>query len=251
MTNALFDIDVGSHYVYPYLGIGVGYQSTHLNDFALTQINRPYSFTASGDAGGFATQIIGGAAFPIPNMPGLSLTIDYRVIDVLAGEKFSGASSFGPGTAALPGETKFHNQFNQTAMIGVRYAFNTPPPAAPAQPPAPPPAAQSQSYQVYFGLNEDSLNGRNLAIVQEAATAAEKGATTRIEVTGNADTSGNAAANQALSERRAKAVAAALVRDGVAKDAISIQARGDTNPAVPTGPGVEEAKNRRVEIVLR
>jgi OmpA-OmpF porin, OOP family len=252
MTNALFDLDVGSPYIYPYLGLGVGYQSTHLDDFVLTQTNRAFSYSASGEAGGFATQIIGGVSFPIPNMPGLSLTVDYRIIDVLGGEKFSGTSTFGAGMPPLAGETKFHNQFNQTAMIGVRYAFNTPPPAVPAPPsPPPPPAAQAQTFQVYFGLNEATLTGRNLTVVKDAAAAAAKGASTRIEVTGYADTSGNAAANRALSERRAKAVTAALVRDGVAMGAISTQARGDTNPAVATGPGVVESKNRRVEILLQ
>ena len=66
----------------------------------------------------------------------------------------------------------------------------------------------------------------------------QRKAWTRVEVAGNADTSGQAVANQALSERRANAVAAALIRAGVPKDAIAIQAFGDTKPAVPTGPGV-------------
>ena len=74
--------------------------------------------------------------------------------------------------------------------------------------------------------------------MKDAAAASTQNQTTRIEVTGHTDTSGNAAADQALPERRAKAVAAALVRDGVAKDEITVQARGDTNLAVPTGPGV-------------
>ena len=253
MTNALFDLDVGSPYVFPYLGLGVGYQSTRLNEFVLTRTNGAFAFSASGDAGAFAMQIIGGAAFPIPNMPGLSLTLDYRIIDALGGEKFSGASSFGAvGGPPLTGETKLHNQYDQSVMIGVRYAFNTPPPAALAtQAPAPSPAAQVQTYQVYFELNKATLSDRDLAIVKEAAAAAAQGQSTRIEVSGYADTSGNPPANQALSERRAKAVAAALVRDGVAKDAISTQAWGDTHLAVPTGPGVVEAKNRRVEIVFK
>lgn len=256
MTNALFDMDVGSPYIYPYLGLGVGYQSTHLNAFVLSQTNRPFSYSASGDDGGLAAQVIGGASFPIPNMPGLSLTLDYRIIDIMGGAKFSGMSSFGAGVPPLAGETKFHNQFNQAVMLGVRYAFNTPPPAAVASAnqaasPAPRPAARTQSYQVYFDLNKATLTDRDLAIVNDAAVASTKNQTTRIEVTGHTDTSGNVAANQALSERRAKAVAAALVRDGVAKDEIAVQARGDSNLAVPTGPDVKEPKNRRVEIVLQ
>jgi outer membrane protein OmpA-like peptidoglycan-associated protein len=45
-------------------------------------------------------------------------------------------------------------------------------------------------------------------------------------------------------------VAAELVAHGVAKQAIDIQAFGDTKPLVPTAAGVREPQNRRVEIVL-
>ena len=57
--------------------------------------------------------------------------------------------------------------------------------------------------------------------------------------------------NQGLSVRRAQAVANELVRDGVPKDVISIQGFGDTHLLVPTGPGVREPQNRRVEIIIR
>jgi OOP family OmpA-OmpF porin len=249
MTNAVFDLDIGSPYVYPYLGLGVGYQSTRLSNFVLTATGKPFSFSASGEAGGFAAQVISGLSFPIPNVPGLSITADYRIMDTLGGEKFSGVSTTGGG-APLPGSVKFHNQFDQSVMIGVRYAFNTPPPAAPAsQEPTPAASARAQTYQVYFDLDKASLNDRALAVIREAAAASTRSQTTRIEVTGNADTSGNPAANQALSERRAKAVAGALIGDGVPKGAISIQAKGDTTPPVPTGPGVVEPRNRVVEIV--
>ena len=54
-----------------------------------------------------------------------------------------------------------------------------------------------------------------------------------------------------LSLRRANAVAAELVRDGVPRNEISIQGFGETHLLVPTGPGVREPQNRRVEIILR
>jgi outer membrane protein OmpA-like peptidoglycan-associated protein len=74
---------------------------------------------------------------------------------------------------------------------------------------------------------------------------------TRIEVNGYTDTSGKAEYNQALSVRRAQAVAGELVRDGVPRNAIDIQGFGDTHLLVSTGPGVREPQNRRVEIVMR
>ncbi len=50
--------------------------------------------------------------------------------------------------------------------------------------------------------------------------------------------------------RRAKAVAAQLVADGVPASEITAKGFGDTNLLVPTGPGVREPQNRRVEIIL-
>ena len=68
---------------------------------------------------------------------------------------------------------------------------------------------------------------------------------------GYTDTSGTPKYNQGLSVRRAQAVQAELVRDGVPQSAISIQGFGDTHLLVPTGAGVREPQNRRVEIIIR
>ena len=46
-------------------------------------------------------------------------------------------------------------------------------------------------------------------------------------------------------------MARALVRNGVPASAISIRDFGQTDLLVPTGPGVRELQNRRVEIVLQ
>ena len=68
---------------------------------------------------------------------------------------------------------------------------------------------------------------------------------------GYTDTSGTPQYNKGLSLRRARAVQAELVRDGVPENAITVQGLGDTNLLVKTGPGVREAQNRRVEIIFR
>jgi hypothetical protein len=48
-----------------------------------------------------------------------------------------------------------------------------------------------------------------------------------------------------------KASRAAAVKDGVPKGALAIQGFGETHLPVPTGPGVREPQNRRVEIIIR
>lgn len=94
------------------------------------------------------------------------------------------------------------------------------------------------------------LNARARQIVAEAAQNATHVQVTRIEVAGHTDSTGTPAYNLALSRRRAEAVAAELVNRGVARQAIAIQAFGETKPLVATADGVREPQNRRVEIVL-
>ncbi|MBX6747532.1 MAG: OmpA family protein, partial [Acetobacteraceae bacterium] len=72
-----------------------------------------------------------------------------------------------------------------------------------------------------------------------------------IEVAGHADRSGTPQYNMRLSRRRAETVAAELVRHGISRNEITIEAFGESRPLVPTADGVREPQNRRVEIVLR
>ena len=245
MANALFDMDIGVNWLYPYLGVGAGYQVTSLNNVVVNQIGGPFTYRSNDSKGGFAVQAIVGLSFPVPNMPGLSITPEYRFMDILGGEKFSGTT-----TGGVAAQVKLHPQFSHNFIVGVRYAFNVPPPAMPASPAAVP-SPVARTYLVFVDWDKSNLTDRARGIVKDAAAAAGTVAHTRIEVSGNADTSGTPSYNQGLSMRRAQAVAAELVKDGVAKTDIAIIAFGDTHLLVPTGPGVREPQNRRVEIVLR
>ncbi|MDE1904474.1 MAG: OmpA family protein, partial [Alphaproteobacteria bacterium] len=86
-------------------------------------------------------------------------------------------------------------------------------------------------------------------IVNEAAAAAKHG-TARIVVDGYTDLAGTAQYNMGLSVRRANAVKAALVADGISAKRISVHGFGKTNPAVPTPDGVREPRNRRAVVVI-
>jgi OOP family OmpA-OmpF porin len=85
-------------------------------------------------------------------------------------------------------------------------------------------------------------------VVQEASNYANSGHATKVIVVGHTDTSGSAAYNLRLSERRAKAVADAMVGMGVAQTALSVDWKGKTDLAVQTGDGVKEPLNRRSTI---
>ena len=109
--------------------------------------------------------------------------------------------------------------------------------------------AGASNYTVYFEFNKSNLTGDAQHIVNEAAAAAKHG-TARIVVDGYTDLAGTAQYNQGLSVRRANAVKAALVADGIPAKRISVHGFGKTNPAVPTPDGVREPRNRRAVVVI-
>jgi outer membrane protein OmpA-like peptidoglycan-associated protein len=250
MANAMYDLDVGSPWVYPYLGVGAGYQWTRLNPLTSVAPDGSFASGTSAQEGAFAWQGIVGASFPIPNMPGLSITADYRFMDITGGAKYDSLVS-NDGVVS-PSVLKLHAQYNNDVVIGIRYAFNTPaPPSAAPVPVAAPAPAPARSYLVFFDWDRADLTERAKSIVKEAADNSTRVQVTRIEVNGYTDTSGSPKYNKGLSVRRAKAVAGELVRDGVPQNVIEIQGFGDTHLLVATGPGVREPQNRRVEIIIR
>ena len=105
---------------------------------------------------------------------------------------------------------------------------------------------------MFFDWDKATLTDRARQIIRQAADSSTTVQYTRIEVNGYTDTSGTAKYNLGLSIRRANAVKAELIKDGVPANAITTHGFGD-DPAhllVPTGPGVREPQNRRVEIII-
>jgi outer membrane protein OmpA-like peptidoglycan-associated protein len=161
------------------------------------------------------------------------------------------ATTAAPGLAPIAGKVRMGNDFNHAILLGLRYSFNQPAPPASAAPVAAPAPAPARSYLVFFDWDKASLTDRARQIIKDAADNSTRVQYTRIEVNGYTDTSGTRQYNQDLSVRRARAVQGELIRDGVPAEAITIQGFGDTHLLVPTGPGVREPQNRRVEIILR
>jgi outer membrane protein OmpA-like peptidoglycan-associated protein len=75
--------------------------------------------------------------------------------------------------------------------------------------------------------------------------------TSDVQITGHTDTTGDVALNDKLSLDRAVQVRAALVQDGLPVGNARVTGRGERELRVPTGPGVSEPLNRRVEVIIR
>ena len=269
MVNVLYDFNGVSSWVVPYLGAGVGWVGIAEKFHAFN----PNPFTVTGAGGGtaafgpggvaiagqettgaFAYQAIVGAAFPLTVTPGLAFTAEYRFLGTANNRSYDGvavATTTTGATAAAPGTVKFGPSYNHAFLLGLRYNFGVAPPPPPPAPVAVPAPAPTRSYLVFFDWDKYNLTDRARQIIAEAAANSTKVQYTRIEVNGYTDTSGTPKYNQGLSVRRANAVAAELVKDGVPRNAITIQGFGDTHLLVPTGPGVREPQNRRVEIIIR
>lgn len=112
-------------------------------------------------------------------------------------------------------------------------------------------AVSPAAYMVFFDFDESDLTPEGRQIVQAAAEAARTDGYAQIVATGHTDTVGSAEYNQALSMRRAESVKAALVEMGVSADQITTRGVGQTQPLIPTGDGVREPQNRRVEIDIQ
>jgi len=253
MANVLYDLP-GTLGLNPYLGAGFGGQDLSLHDVSFGSIyahQKPLTgANSSQSVTGYAYQGIAGVAVPLPYMPGLSFTAEYRFLGLI-----DPLQAFHRDVDGVAINRRFGNDLNNSIMFGLRFAFGAPPPPPPMQAAPPPPAREpaapaTRTYLVFFDWDRADLTERARAIVAEAAQASTHLQTTKIEVNGYTDLSGTVAYNQKLSVRRAETVQAELVRDGVARNEIAIHGYGESNPLVPTAPGVREPQNRRVEIIL-
>jgi outer membrane protein OmpA-like peptidoglycan-associated protein len=102
--------------------------------------------------------------------------------------------------------------------------------------------------KVYFASNQARILPRSFPLLRNVAKVlvAHTGIT-RVRVEGHTDDRGDDAYNLDLSQRRAEAVVAFLVEQGVAAERLEAQGFGETKPKEPNATPAGRAKNRRVE----
>lgn len=72
-----------------------------------------------------------------------------------------------------------------------------------------------------------------------------------VDIVGHSDTAGDARANELLALRRAEAVKTFLDARHLPLEHVNVRSYGEADPLIPTGDGVAEPRNRRVEVIIR
>ena len=111
--------------------------------------------------------------------------------------------------------------------------------------------ARPVSFMVYFITDSDELTPESRKSFDEIKGELAKRPVPDVIVIGHTDRVGTLEYNDKLSLARARAVSAALVAAGIPEDSIQVAGRGEREPLVSTADGVEEPRNRRVEINVR
>jgi outer membrane protein OmpA-like peptidoglycan-associated protein len=132
-------------------------------------------------------------------------------------------------------------------------AAQTPGSASPSQATtaATPAAGAPAPLVVYFDIGRSTIRNEDRAVLDRASRAYNEGKPIVMIVSGSADRTGYAERNLELSQRRATAVLRGLLARGIPAERFQLLAKGETDPPVPTDPGVAELQNRRVEITWR
>lgn len=102
--------------------------------------------------------------------------------------------------------------------------------------------------RIGFQAGTSLMNQRARTSVVRAATLLKSCDSARVEVGGHTDNLGDPATSQPLSQRRADAVKAELVRLGVSADRITARGYGQSRPLLPNTTSAGRIANRRAEI---
>ena len=105
--------------------------------------------------------------------------------------------------------------------------------------------------KIQFASGGAKLTADSVAALGKIADAVKKCPGTKLEVAGNTDSSGSAAGNKTLSEKRATEVKAQLVALGLDPASITTVGNGETKPIASNDTVAGQATNRRVDITVQ
>ena len=111
--------------------------------------------------------------------------------------------------------------------------------------------ARPALFLLYFIAGTDELTDESKGELARMLDELRRRPSPDILVIGHTDRVGNDADNDRLSLQRAERVRESFVAQGIAAERIRAAGRGEREPIVPTADGVDEPRNRRVEINVR
>lgn len=103
---------------------------------------------------------------------------------------------------------------------------------------------------ITFATDQDEVRPEFYRTLDSVVIVLNKFNKTMIDINGHTDSTGGAAYNQALSERRAMSVAGYLGSQGVDQRRVSSMGFGMSQPIAPNNTEAGRAQNRRVEIQI-
>ena len=169
----------------------------------------------------------------LPNPAGqdTAVTVTQGARQVVLAQPYAGARLSRGGAEAFPSNAQ---------EVQVRYGSAlTARPLPPAQ------------FTLFFVEGKDEFTDESKLIVDGVFAEIAKRPIPDVIVIGHTDSVGSDPANDVLSRQRAEVVRAAFAARGLAADKVVTVGRGKRELAVPTGDGVAEPRNRRVEILVR
>jgi OmpA-OmpF porin, OOP family len=102
------------------------------------------------------------------------------------------------------------------------------------------------SQEVHFATNSAVLTEQDQALLDKMIVNMKRLSFVNGEVGGYTDSTGSAAYNQGLSERRAQAVAEYLSSHGISGGRLTVKGYGASNPVADNATAEGRAHNRRV-----
>ena len=119
------------------------------------------------------------------------------------------------------------------------------------------PVSRQTAQGVVFTLAGDAFASGQATLTTDAAARVralgvylKSTKAAKVQVVGHTDSQGEAAANKALSLRRAEAVRTVLVDAGATRNSVAAQGQGEAEPIADSVSAAGRAKNRRVDIIV-
>ena len=209
--------------------------------------------------------VIGNVLSTADSIPDFGLSIDGATITLMGTAPNLDVASDVQNAAAVsfPG-AKLANNIQIPAPGGPVAPSAPEPSSAPGPAPAPAPAptggacgkvqadiTELMRTPISFVTGGSQMTGESRRVLNQVADKIRGGCPNgAVTVVGYTDNQGGDAVNLKLSDTRAKAVAAALVSNGVLAAKVSARGAGSANPIADNGTEDGRAKNRRVEITV-